>query len=212
MTLQALLSEVDPGWFARNGEPLDARLLASARRSRLGLRLLARTLLEAGAAEALLAPRPGAPTPTAILRWPRAKLGRLMRDLGVLAYAPLIRSEVRREPVRRIKKALGGSYLLALDPTIWDARVDRHVHDRLRREWDALFAGLLERPEDDTALFGMLERQGRSELRRWAAQRDRPLGEWVALLHPPEEPLPAHLPEKPVLLLATHHETRREAA
>ncbi len=212
MSLQAVLAEVDPGWFAHEGEPLDARLLASARRSRLGMRLLGRALLQAGAADALFAPRPGAATPTAVLRWPRAKLGRLVRDLGVLAYAPLIRAEVRREPVRRLKKALGGSYLLALDPTIWDARVDPQVQSRLRREWDSLFVHLLDQPADDAPLFELLERQGRAELRRWAAQRDRPLGEWVALLHPPEEPVPGHLPEKPVLLLATHHETRREAA
>ena len=212
MSLQTLLAEVDPGWFVHDGEPVDARLLASARRSRLGMRLLARTLLEAGAADALLAPRPGAPTPTAILRWPRAKLARLVRDLGVLAYAPLIRAEVRREPVRRIKKALGGSYLLALDPTIWDARVDRDVQHRLQQEWEALFAHLREQADDDSALFALLERQGRGELRRWAAQRDRPLGEWAALLHPPEDAARAHLPEKPILLLATHHETRREAA
>lgn len=212
MSVQALLAEVDPGWFARNGEALDPRLLAPGRRSRLGLRLLARTLLEAGAGQALLAPRPGASTPITILRWPRAKLGPLVRDLGVLAYAPLIRAEVRREPVRRIKKALGNSYLLALDPTVWDARVDRQVLSRLQQQWDALFAQLLQTPADDGPLFTLLERQGRGELRRWAEQRDRPLAEWVALVHPPEEPAPGHLPEKPVLLLATHHETRREAA
>src|SRR5690554_5982680 len=123
MSLQALLAEVDPSWYARAGEPLDPRLLARARRSRLGRRLLARTLLDAGAAGALLAPRPGAPTPTTLTRWPRAKLARLVRDLGVLAYAPVIRAEVRREPVRRLKRALGGSYLLPLDPTVWDAKV-----------------------------------------------------------------------------------------
>lgn len=212
MSLQALLSEVHPGWFTRSGEPLDARLLGPARRTRLGKRLLARELLARGVADALLAPRPGSPTPTAILRWPRTKLGRLVRDLGVLAYAPLIRAEVRREPVRRIKKALGGSYLLALDPTIWDGRVERDVHFRLQQQWETLFAHLREQPEDDAALFALLDRQGRGELRRWAARRDRPLGEWLTLLHPPEEAVPGHLPEKPVLLLATHHETRREAA
>src|SRR5690606_41400666 len=116
MSLQALLAEVDPGWFVREGEALDARLLAAARRSRLGVRLLAGTLLEAGAADALLAPRPGAPTPTAVLRWPRAKLGRLVRGLGVLADAPMIRAAVRRAPRRRRDKAIGGSDLLACDP------------------------------------------------------------------------------------------------
>ena len=212
MSLQGLLAEVDPGWFVCQGEALDARLLGPARRSPLGRRLLARTLLEGDTAGPLLAPRPGAPTPTAILRWPRAKLGRLVRDLGVLAYAPVIRAEVRRDPVRRIKNALGGSYLLALDPSIWDARVEREVHDRLQRQWEALFTRLAAQPGDDTPLFELLERQGRGELRRWAAQRDRALGEWAALLYPPEDPAEGHLPEKPVLLLATHHETRREAA
>ena len=145
MPLQALLTQVDPGWYSRTGEPLDPRLLAAARRSRLGLRLLARTLLRDGGAEELLAPRPGATTPTAILRWPRAKLGRLVRDLGVLSYAPLIRAEVRREPVRRLKQALAGSYLLALDPTIWDARVDRDVQYRLQQAWEPLWSATLSR-------------------------------------------------------------------
>lgn len=211
MPLQALLAETDPGWYARGVEPLDARLLAPARRSRLGRRILARVLLEAGAAEALLEPRPGAAAPTAIMRWPRAKLGGLVRDLGVLAYAPLIRAEVRREPVRRLKKALGGSYLLPLDPTIWDARVEPEVYRRLQAEWEPMLDRVHEQA-DDAQMYALFDRQGRSELRHWAAQRDRPLGEWVALLHPCEEAGPAHLPEKPVLLLATHHETRRDAA
>lgn|SRR5690606_6642914 len=211
MPLQALLTQVDPGWYSRSGEPLDPRLLAAARRSRLGLRLLARSLLRDGGAEALLAPRPGAATPTAILRWPRAKLARLVRDLGVLSYAPLIRAEVRREPVRRLKQALAGSYLLALDPTIWNARVERDVQHRLEQAWEPLWNGR-DGPPDDARLYAVLERQGRNELRHWAARRDPPLGEWVALLHPPEDAGPAHLPEKPVLLLATHHETSREAA
>src|SRR5690554_4030328 len=182
MPLQALLPQVDPGWYARTGEPLDPRLLAAARRSPLGRRLLARTLLDEGGADALLAPRPSAATPTAILRWPRAKLERLVRDLGVLSYAPLIRAEVRREPVRRLKQALGGSYLLALDPTIWDARIDRDTQRRLEQAWEPLWTGR-EGPPDNAGLYAVLDRQGRSELRYWAARRDRPLGEWVALLH-----------------------------
>lgn len=209
MSLQALLAEVDPSWFARAGGAIDPRLLASARRSRLGRRLLARTLLDAGAAGALLAPRPGASTPTAVTRWPRAKLARLARDLGVLAYAPMIRAEVRREPVRWLKRALGGSYLLPLDPTIWDAKVAPEVHRRLQLQWEPMFADAQAR--DDAALQALFDRQGRGELRRWAALRDAPLGEWTALLHPREEAAPGHLPEKPVLLLATHHETRRDA-
>lgn len=210
MSLQVLFAEVDPSWYAGRGETVDPRLLARARGSRLGRRLLARMLLEAGTAEALLAPRPGMGTPTALTRWPPAKLGRLVRDLGVLAYAPMIRAEVRREPVRWLKRALGSSYLLPLDPTIWDARVAPEVQRRLQDAWEPLFAGS-QGSDGDAALFALFDRQGRSELRHWAALRDPPLGEWVALLHPREDAGPAHLPEKPVLLLATHHETRRDA-
>lgn len=209
MWLQAALGEVDPGWFADPGRAFDPRLLAPARRSPLGRRLLARSLLDQGAAGALFAPRPGNANPAAVSRWPRAKLVRLVRDLGVLAYAPLIRAEVRRDPVRRLRRALGGSYLLPLDRSIWDAKVAPAVLERLRGLWEPLFAPGA--AEDDDVLYRVFERQGRGELRHWAARRDPPLAEWAALLHPPEDPAPAHLPEKPVLLLATHHETRREA-
>lgn len=208
--MQALFAGIDSSWYAVGGGSLDQRLLAQAHVSRLGRRMLARTLLQAGAARALLAPTPGMGTPIALTRWPAAKLGRLVRDLGVLAYAPLIRAEVRREPVRRLKQALGGSYLLPLDPTIWDARVAPQVHRRLQDAWEPVLARL-QADDGDTALYALFDRQGRSELRHWAALRDAPLGEWVALLHPREDAGPAHLPEKPVLLLATHHETRRDA-
>lgn len=209
MFLQELFAGVDPSWYAARGEALDPRLLARARGSRLGRRLLARMLLEAGTAAALLAPRPGTGSPTTLTRWPAAKLGRLVRDLGVLAYAPMIRAEVRREPVRRLKRTLGGSYLLPLDPTIWDAKIAPEVQRRLQAAWEPLLAG--PQASDDAALYALLDRQGRSELRHWAALRDAPLGEWVALLHPREDAGQAHLPEKPVLLLTTHHETRRDA-
>lgn len=209
MSLQALFAGVDPSWYSAGGQALDTRLVERARGSRLGRRLLGRLLLQAGTAAALLAPRPGAAAPTALSRWSAARLGRLVRDLGVLAYAPMIRGEVRRGPVRRLKQALDSSYLLALDPTIWNARVVPEVERRLRATWEPVIAA--SQDDGDAALYAMFERQGRSELRHWAAQRDAPLGEWAALLHPREEPGPAHLPEKPVLLLATHHETRREA-
>lgn len=211
MSLQALLAEVDPSWFARGGEPLDPSLLGPARRSPLGRRLLARTLLDTGSAGALLAPRPGAPTPTAVTRWPRARLARLVRDLGVLAYAPVIRAEVRREPVRRLKQALGSSYLLPLDPSVWDARVTPEVQRALQNQWERVLDQTLQ-GNDDQPLHALFDRQGRGELRRWAAQRDAPLGEWAALLHPREDACPGHLPEKPVLVVATHHETRKETA
>ncbi|NZA26786.1 hypothetical protein H0E84_10360 [Luteimonas sp. SJ-92] len=207
MPLQALLAEVHPSWYAAEGEPAPSPgLLEAALRSGLGRRMLARVLLQGGIGDALLAPRPGSGPPTAVTRWPRARLALLVRDLGVLAYAPAIRGEVRREPVRRLRRALGNSYLLALDPTVWDAAVERGVLARL--------AAGLERAlvEDDEALFAMFERQGRNELRAWAAVRDPALADWTALLHERAGAGPAHLPEKPVLLLCTHHESRAAAA
>jgi hypothetical protein len=131
----------------------------------------------------------------------------LVRDLGVLAHAPVIRAEVRREPVRRLRRLLGNSYLLALDPTVWDAAVERDVQARLSANWERLL-----QETDDARLLALFDGQGRSELRGWAAQRDPALGEWVALLHESETAGPAHLPEKPVLLLCTHHESRPEKA
>lgn len=205
MALQALLSEIDPSWFAAGAEPLPPDLLRRARGSALGRRLLVRGLLQDGAAQALLAPRPGQDFATMATRWSRARLGRLTRDLGVLAYAPLIRGEVRREPVRRLKRALGNSYLLALDPSVWDAKVPQDVARRLAAAWEG---ALQAAGSDDAPLMDLFARQGRDELRAWAAQREPALGEWVALLHPREGAGPAHLPEKPVLLLCTHHETR----
>lgn len=210
MTLQALLAEVDPGWFAADGEPIPDALLSRARRSPLGRRLLARGLLEQGTAGALLAPRLDHDPATLVTRWPKARIGRLARDLGVLAYAPAIRAEIRRDPVRRFKRALGNSYLLALDPTVWDARVPaetaRRMTQGLEQAWQA--GG----PDDDASLHALFAAQGRAELRAWAAQRDPALGEWTALLHPREPDLPTYLPEKPVLLLCTHHETRARNA
>lgn len=208
MPLQALLAEVHPSWYVRSGEaPLEPRLVDAARRSVLGRRLLARALLASGSGDALLAPRPGRGLPTAITRWPPARMARLVRDLGVLAHAPVIRAEVRREPVGRLRRLLGNSYLLALDPTVWDAAVERDVQARLSANWERLL-----RETDDARLLALFDGQGRSELRGWAAQRDPALGEWVALLHECETAGPAHLPEKPVLLLCTHHESRPEKA
>lgn len=210
MALQALLAEIDPGWFAINGEPAPDALLSRARRSPLGRRLLARGLLEDGVAGALFAPRPDHDPATLATRWPKARIGRLARDLGVLAYAPVIRGEIRREPVRRLKRALGNSYLLALDPTVWDARVPADTARRLAQAMEQ--AWLKGGPDDDAPLHALFSAQGRAELRAWAAQRDAALGEWTALLHPREPDLPTHLPEKPVLLLCTHHETRARNA
>ncbi|TKS55078.1 hypothetical protein E4582_10100 [Luteimonas yindakuii] len=210
MTLQALLAEVEPDWFRDGGEPLPPDLLRRARASRLGRRLLARGLIGDGAVDALLAPRPGHDPATIAMRWPKARVERLARDLGVLAHGPAIRGEVRREPVRRLKRALGNSYLLALDPSVWDAQLPPAVVRELGAGLEqALVAG---GADDDAPLLALFARQGRQELRAWAAHRDPALGEWVALLHPREPAMPTVLPERPVLLLCTHHETRAAKA
>lgn len=210
MSLQALLSEVHPDWHAAADQAaVPDELLARARSSALGQRLLVRGL-PAPLGEGLLAPRPGRSAHASTLqRWPRPRVLALIRDLGVLAYAPAIRAEVRREPVRWLRRQLGNSYLLALDRTVWDGRVERAVHQRLSRDWEALVAapGFL---EDAGVLGTLLDRQGRSELYAWASRRDRPLSDWMQLLHARDVPGPAHLPEKAVLVLASHHEGRND--
>ena len=60
MPLRALLADVDPAWYARgDGQAFDPQLVALARTSALGQRLLVRTL-PATLTTTLLAPRPGA--------------------------------------------------------------------------------------------------------------------------------------------------------
>lgn len=202
MALQALLAEVDPSWY----DGLEPELLSRAQDSRLGRRLLARWLAD-GAAAALLAPAPGGPYGI-VERWPRASVAALTRDLGALAYAPAIRAEVRREPVRRLKQALGNSYLLALDNTVWNGRVDPAVAKRLA----ASIEHALAEDASDAALYALFDRQGRAELDAWSAGHERALGEWARLLQPNDAAHDAaHLPEKPFLRVYTHHKSRREA-
>lgn len=210
MSLQALLADVDQDWHAApGGEAIaDAVLLARAQASVLGRRLLARQLA-AGPGAALLAPGPGRDVGTVARRWPRATLSALARDLGVLAFAPAIRAEIRREPVRRMKAALGGSYLLALDQGVWDGRAPAEVQLALQAR---LSQALLPATAPGEALLAMFDAQGRAELGSWARQRDPALADWVALLHPRQAPVHAHLPEKPVLRLVTHHELRGAVA
>jgi hypothetical protein len=212
MTLQALLSEVDPGWYAADADAAapDARLLARAQTSALGQRLLARWLA-ADAASTLLAPTPdhGKGHAAITSQWSRAQLAALVRDVGVLAYAPAIRAEIRRDPVRRLKRALGNSYLLALDQTVWDGRIDATLLARMSTEFgEALAAD----PKHDDRLHAMFDAQGRGELHAWALIRNPALADWTALLHPRETPRAAHLPEKPMLRVYTHHELRAKAA
>lgn len=202
MSVQALLAEVDPSWY---GE-IDPALLAQARDSRLGRRMLARWLA-VGPAATLLAPAPGEGAAAAATGWPPARLAALVRDLGALAYAPAIRAEVRREPVRRLKQALGNGYLLALDNTVWNGRVDPVVGKRLAV---ALASALADAGDD--ALFAALDWQGRAELDEWAGKAEPALGEWARLLGCRDDALEAaHLPEKPILRVYAHHQARAVA-
>jgi hypothetical protein len=205
--LRTILTEVDPSWHGTGNDRIAPELLAAARDSAIGRRMLARWLA-ANDAPALLAPQPGAGFGAAALRWPRARMARLVRDLGALAYAPAIRAEVRREPVRRLKVALDNSYLLALDSLVWDGKVQANLGAQLAAEIDqALRAG------DDQPLFDLLDRRGRAELRLWAERRDPGLADWSRLLLPRElhdnaPTLFAHLPPDVVERLHTHHGAR----
>lgn len=219
MRLHALLGEVHSHWLdgcVDDGDgALDPALQARGRDSVLGRRLLCRWLAS-GAGAAVLAPAPGEGAASVVSRWPRPRLMRLIRDLGSLAFAPAIRAEIRREPVRILKGALGTSYLLALDPVVWDGHVDREVALHLQRA----LAPTLVAPADEPGagvdastrpLLDVLDRQGRAELAAWSRRNDPPLGAWLALLHPPEEYGPAHLPDATVLKLCMHHATRGAA-
>lgn len=209
MALQSLLKEVDPSWY----EDVDAGLLVRAQDSALGRRLLARWLAAEPAVE-IFAPAPGRSLPDIAIRWPRPLLSALIRDLGALAFAPAVRAEVRREPVRRLKQALGNSYLLALDNTVWNGRVDPDVGKRLRADLDAALTADATRHGGDgnVALYALLDLQGRGELLEWATRNDRALAEWVGLLHARDAAVAsAHLPEKPVLRVRAHHQSRNAA-
>lgn len=206
MSLETLLAQVDPRWHDAAGNAIDDTLLQRARASRLGRRMLVGALAS-GPGRHLLAPSPDG-FAGLVARWNRARLDALHRDLGVLAYAPVIRAEVGRDAVRRLKGALAGSYLLALDRSIWDAKVDPARQATLSA---ALTADL--RAGDDFAprFTRTLALQGRAELQAWARQREPALADWAQLLHAPCELPVAHLPEKPLLVVLTHHQNRAVA-
>lgn len=166
--------------------------------------MLARWLASSEAA-ALLAPTPEREIASVVVRWPRDRLARLSRDLGVLAYAPAIRAEVGRDAVRRLKQALGNSYLLALDRTVWDGRIPAEQIQRMVLD---LSTALTADPGGYDVLHGLLEHQGRSELRAWAHAQDAALGEWAKLLHARETDQAIVLPAKQVQLLHEHHLAR----
>ena len=209
MSLQAVLAEVEPGWYATaDGDGLDPALLRRAQVSALGERMLARWLA-AGPAAALLAPTPQREIGSTALRWPRQRLGPLLRDLGVLSLAPAIRSEVGREAVRVLKQALGNSYLLALDRTVWDGKVPTELlAEMIAQLREAIDAG----GGANEALFALLDRRGRAELAAWAQEHDPALGQWTLLLHPRETSLVPVLPAQQAKLLHEHHLARDRAA
>ena len=206
MSLRALLAEVDPEWLDEAGTPLDPALAARARDSALGRRLLASWLAE-GPASALFAPDPVRDADAVRRRWPRQRLQARWRDLGILAHAPPIRAEVRREPVRRLKEALCNSYLLALDRTVWEGRLPPEQLVVVNAGFNAALAAAMG-GEGPAPLFALFEQQGRAELQAWARRRDPALADWSALLHPVATGAGSWLPEKPVLRLHAHHEAR----
>lgn len=209
MSLPTVLAEIDPGWYAATGEEVvDPGLIAHARASALGERLLGRWLAS-GPGAALLAPTPQREIGPVTARWPRPRLGQLLRDLGVLAMAPVIRAEVGRDAVRRLKQALGNSYLLALDRTVWDGRVPPDTVTAMGGRLQAALAG---DAAGHALLYALFDRQGRSELCAWAQDNDRALGEWVTLLHPREDRLAAVLPTAQVQMLHDHHLKRDPGA
>jgi len=214
MSLQAVFAEIHPDWYGQadgdgpESAPPSPELLQRARDSALGRRMLARWLMrDVGIGGALLAPRPDGALAAAVVRWPRARLATLLRDVGALAYAPVIRAEVRREPVRLLRRALGNSYLLALDKQVWDGQVPPPVAARLRAALATTLAGT----PDAAALHALLDHQGRCELHAWAAQVDPALAEWVLLQSPREAPVAAHLPGQQVQFLHDHHLARARA-
>jgi hypothetical protein len=215
MSLQAVFAEIHPDWYHRadvdgceTALPADG-LLQHARESALGRRMLARWLMrDIGIGGELLAPRPDGAIAAAVLRWPRTGLATLLRDVGALAYAPAIRAEVRREPVRQLRRALGNSYLLALDKQVWDGKVQASTAAHVRTDLAAVLADA----QDDAALHALLDRQGRGELHAWAAQREPALAEWLLLQYPRESPAATHLPQQQVQFLHDHHLARARAA
>ena len=106
MSLQAALNEIEPSWYASgNGDEIAGELIARARGSRLGRRMLAHWLAS-GPAPALFSPHPAHPLGAIATRWPRDLLTALTRDVGVLAYSPAVRAEVGRHAVKRLKQML----------------------------------------------------------------------------------------------------------
>lgn len=203
VSLQTVLAEIEPAWLtAEPAQPIPFDLLARARSSALGERILARWLL-AGHGAALLAPNPQREVGLEAVQWPRPRLAPLIRDTGILALAPAIRAEVGRDAVRQLKSALGSGYLLALDRTIWDGRpVNPPAAIKLA---ERMMLALRRSTASFVPLHALLDHQGRCELRHWGMQHNPAFGQWVALAHAPEQELPTMLPPAQVELLYRHH-------
>ena len=207
MSLYTLLSEVHRDWYSKTGSAkrlinVDAKLIEKARRTPLGQRMLARWLL--ADAPNLLAPHP-AGLSNVITLWSQERINHLVRDLGILAFAPAIRAEIGREPVRILKKALGNSYLLALDKTIWDGNVSRSELAEMRAELNAV---LVASDSEDHGLYQVFEKQGRSEFLRWGKTHKQQLAEWMQLQRAKEQSVTTYLPDHAVLIVFGHHESR----
>ena len=193
--LGTLLAEVDPQWL----DGVDPALAAAGRQSRLGRAVLLRCL--AAPTGALLAPSPEPVLDRTARTWPRTRLEPFLRNLGVLSFAPAIRAEIGREPVRRLKETLGKRYLLALDRQMWDGQVPPALQARLQQR----LAEAVAAPEPGPALLALFARQGRAELRHWAGTHDAALAEWTQLLHAADPEPRAHLPAGAVARLHAHH-------
>lgn len=194
--LRTLLAEIDPHWLAG----IDPALLTAGRESRLGRQVMLRCL-EQAPASALFAPAPEPAVDRIAAAWPRERLDAFLRNLGVLAFAPAIRAEIGREPVRRLKETLGKRYLLALDRQVWDGQVPPTLLARLQARLAEALAG----PDPAAVLPAMFARQGRAELRHWAATHEPPLADWVLLLYSGDPGARAHLPAGAVARLHAHH-------
>ncbi len=200
MSLQPLLAEVDAAWL----RDVDPRLLQKAKRSPLGQRLLSVWLMHDHAPR-LFTPTPARNFGAIAGKWSRSRLAWLVRDLGILAYAPAVRGEVRRDPVRRLRNLLGNSYMLALDRSIWDGKVAPALEQRLGSSLGVVVASTTNRDDD---IWELLELQGLQELRHWGATQEPELAEWAKLMAPPLPDGVAHLPPEPVRMLHDHHLAR----
>ena len=194
--LGSLLTEIDPHWL----QGIDPALLAAGRESRLGRQVLLRCLAQAPVS-ALFAPAPEPVLDRVAAAWPRQRLDSFLLNLGVLAFAPAIRAEIGREPVRRLKAALGKRYLLALDRQMWDGQVPAALLARLQLG----LAGALSDPDPLARLQAMFAGHGRAELRQWGAVHEPALADWALLLYPADPAARGHLPAGAVARLHAHH-------